>query len=192
MCRNSEIPMQVPTKLLCFFQTNFEICKTHFCPSSPSFSVGMDKFLTLNFIFLPIARWMFNLWLCIIQKHLMKIWYVVLHRTHLNNANKLLVFSLPFPVEFQQCQWVRHRTDVGGTVLHSKIVKTYRTPKPTEKFYTLSAFSFWSFNTDDKCSNQIWMLPNNRAHWELRWKRDGLLTVRRTGNWRATWIQRST
>ena len=123
MCRNSEIPMQVPTKLLCFFQTNFEICKTHFCPSSPSFSVGMDKFLTLNFIFLPIARWMFNLWLCIIQKHLMKIWYVVLHRTHLNNANKLLVFSLPFPVEFQQCQWVRHRTDVGGTVLHSKIVR---------------------------------------------------------------------
>ena len=135
---------------------------------------------------------MFNLWLCIIQKHLMKIWYVILHRTHLNNANKLLVFSHPFPVQFQPCQRVRHRIHVGCPVLHSKIVGLNSTPKPTEKSYMLSAMSFQSFNTNDKCSNQIRMLPNNRAHWELRWKRGGLLTVCRTGNGRATWIQRST
>lgn len=30
-------------------KTNSEIYKTHFCPSSPSFFVGMDKFLSLKF-----------------------------------------------------------------------------------------------------------------------------------------------
>lgn len=45
-----------------------------------------------------------------------------LHRTHLNIANKLLVVSRLFPVEFQQCQWVGHRTHVGYTVFHSKLV----------------------------------------------------------------------
>jgi hypothetical protein len=35
---------------------------------------------------------------------------------------------------------------------------------------------FCSFNTDDKCPNQTQILPNNGAHCEVRWKRDGLLS----------------
>lgn len=70
---------------------------------------------------------------------------------------------------------------MGYIVLHSKIVMFIVTPKPTQKFHVLSVISFQGFNTDAKCSNQMQILPNNRAHCEVRWKRDGLLSGHRTG-----------
>lgn len=45
--------MQVKSLCILEEETNLEVCKTRFCPS---FFVGMDKLLSLNFISLPIAR----------------------------------------------------------------------------------------------------------------------------------------
>lgn len=106
---------------------------------------------------------------------------MILHRTDLNNTNKLLAFLLLFPVGFHWCRsmgWAQDG-DAGYIVLQSKIVN-YSTPKPTEKFHMLF-ISLQGFNTDAKCSNQIQILPNNRAHCEAGWKRDGLISGRRTG-----------
>ena len=104
-----------------------------------------------------------------------------LHRTHLNIENKLLVVSsVPSGIPTEPMGWAQDRCGLHCVSL--KISYVYSTPKPTDKFHMLFVISFQSFNTDAKCSNQIRILPNNRAQWEVRWKRDGLLTVRRTGN----------
>lgn len=61
--------------------------------------------------------------------------------------------------------------DAGYVVFCSKIAPFAVTPKPTQKSHRLSVTSFYGFNTDAKCSNQIQILPKNRAHCEIRWKR---------------------
>lgn len=105
-----------------------------------------------------------------------------LHRTHLNIANKLLVVSRLFPVEFQQCQWVGHKTHVGYTVFHSKLVMFTVLLSPQTNSICFLLFPSKVLTPMPSVANQIRILPNNRARWEVRWKRDGLLTVRRTGN----------
>lgn len=91
--------MQVSYKSLCILRerTNPEVCKTHFCPLP---SVGMNKLLSLSSVSLPTARELLNIWSCTRQNRLMKMAKYDMHRTHLDNANKLLASLLLLPVGF--------------------------------------------------------------------------------------------
>lgn len=73
-----------------------------------------------------------------------------LHRTHSNNANKLLAFLLLFPVGLPL-------GPLGWVTLCS--LNTYSAPKPNQKCHLLIVISFHGFNTDAKCSNQTQILP---------------------------------
>lgn len=109
---------------------------------------------------------------------MIKIRNTILHRTHCNNANKLLAFlSVPRGTEIVAMRWSWVR-DMQFIVLHSETVMVYST-KPTLKFHMLFGIFLQSFKVGDKCPNEI--LPNDRANCEVRWRRDGLSPARGTG-----------
>lgn len=98
-----------------------------------------------------------------------------------DNANKLLAFLLLFSVELEECQWGVHGLGICVTLCIAQKLWLFIVLSPQRNSICFFVIPFQNFNTDDKCPNQTQILPNNRAHCEVRWKRDGLLSERRTG-----------
>lgn len=110
---------------------------------------------------------------------------MVLHRIHLQNANKPL-----FSVESEQCQTLGMSQGCAAwPCVPLKNGTLWYHPAQAE---TGVCCFLLKFNTDYRCPNHIQLLPNTRAHCEVRRRRDGLLSGHRTGTQRTTRIQRST
>lgn len=110
---------------------------------------------------------------------------MILHRIHLQNANKPL-----FSVESEQCQALGMSQGCAAwPCVPLKNGTLWYHPAQAE---TGVCCFLLKFNTDYRCPNHIQFLPNTRAHCEVRQRRDDLLSGHRTGTQRTTWIQRST
>lgn len=121
----------------------------------------MYKLLSLSSVSLPTARELLNRWSSYQTESLDENVKYDLHRTHLNNANKLLASWLLFPVGFPQVPrgGAQDSNACCYIVLRSKTVNTSSAPQPNRKRHLLSVTSFQGFNTDATCSNQTQTLP---------------------------------